>query len=137
MSIGESFYSTNSIYSGDGTFAANAGISAVLYGQKADSASAAAIILASTANLTTAGAKLVSVRNAVSVEKAAIDKDGMIQLGIGSGLVAKPTCDSTQRGKLWFTAAPPADAGATGADTLDVCRKDAADGYAWVAISIL
>jgi len=39
---------------------------------------------------------------------------------------AKPTCDATHQGTLWFTQ------GATGVkDTLEVCAKDATDAYAW------
>lgn len=46
--------------------------------------------------------------------------------GAGTG---KPTCASAERGKVWFTQ------GATGvADTIEVCRKDASDAYAWAAL---
>jgi hypothetical protein len=39
---------------------------------------------------------------------------------------AKPTCDATHQGTLWFTQ------GTTGVkDTLEVCAKDATDAYAW------
>jgi hypothetical protein len=41
----------------------------------------------------------------------------------------RPTCDATQRGKLWYVA------GGTGtADTLEACVKDAADAYGWKAL---
>jgi hypothetical protein len=41
----------------------------------------------------------------------------------------KPTCDSARRGAIWY------DAGGVGAaDTLEVCRKDAGDAYAWVSL---
>lgn len=42
---------------------------------------------------------------------------------------AKPTCDAANRGRLWFTRAATLVA-----DTLEVCRKDNADAYAWVAL---
>jgi len=39
---------------------------------------------------------------------------------------AKPTCDASHRGTLWFTQ------GAAGVkDTLEVCAKDASDTYSW------
>jgi hypothetical protein len=41
----------------------------------------------------------------------------------------KPTCNAGNRGKVWY------DAGGAGvADTLEVCRKSAADAYAWTAL---
>lgn len=43
------------------------------------------------------------------------------------GATAKPACDSTSRGTIWYT---PGGAGV--ADTFEKCRKDAADAYAWV-----
>jgi hypothetical protein len=40
---------------------------------------------------------------------------------------AKPTCDATHRGTLWFTQQE-----ASGSkDALEVCAKDATDNYAW------
>lgn len=39
---------------------------------------------------------------------------------------AKPTCNSTTRGTMWFTKA-----GVGAADTLEVCAKDASENYAW------
>jgi hypothetical protein len=49
-------------------------------------------------------------------------------VAIGDG-GTKPTCDASNRGGLWY------DAGAAGAlDTLEVCRKDAANNYAWVSL---
>jgi len=41
----------------------------------------------------------------------------------------KPTCDSTYRGTLYYVAG-----GAGVLDTYEVCRKDAANVYAWVTI---
>jgi hypothetical protein len=46
-----------------------------------------------------------------------------------SDLGTKPTCDAGIRGGFWY------DAGGAGvADTFEVCRKDAADAYAWVSV---
>ena len=42
---------------------------------------------------------------------------------------AKPTCDSTKRGQLWYTQS---SAGVK--DALEVCAKDAGDAYAWRTI---
>ncbi len=42
---------------------------------------------------------------------------------------AKPACDQTRRGTLWYTS------GADGSkDDLEVCAKDAGDAYAWRAL---
>lgn len=41
----------------------------------------------------------------------------------------KPACDATQRGKIWLVAG-----GAGVLDTFEICRKDAADAYAWVSL---
>ena len=49
-------------------------------------------------------------------------------VAIGDG-GAKPTCEAATRGGIWY------DAGGAGvADTLEVCRKDGADAYAWVSL---
>jgi len=51
---------------------------------------------------------------------------GTIQL-VDTG--TKPTCDAAHRGQVWY------DAGGAGvADTYEICRKDAADAYAWTAL---
>lgn len=42
---------------------------------------------------------------------------------------AQPTCDSTIRGGMWRILG-----GAGVADTFEICRKDAADAYAWVTL---
>lgn len=39
---------------------------------------------------------------------------------------AKPTCDSTNRRRLWIVSG-----GVGVADTVEICTKDAADAYAW------
>jgi len=43
--------------------------------------------------------------------------------------VAEPTCNSSNRGKLTMV-----QGGAGVADTFRICRKDAADAYAWTAL---
>ncbi len=54
---------------------------------------------------------------------AKLEVNGGVRLSI---TIAKPACDSTKRGTLWFTQ------GAAGVkDTLEVCAKDAANAYAW------
>ena len=52
---------------------------------------------------------------------------GGLKLNINS--VAKPTCDDTARGVVWFS---PGGAGV--ADALEVCKKDAAGSFAWAAL---
>lgn len=42
---------------------------------------------------------------------------------------SKPTCDSSARGRVWFT-----ESSGGVADLFEVCRKDAADSYAWTAL---
>jgi len=49
--------------------------------------------------------------------------------GIKYATGTRPTCDSTYRGTLFYVAG-----GAGVLDTFEVCRKDAADAYAWVTI---
>jgi hypothetical protein len=55
--------------------------------------------------------------------EAKLEVNGSIRLNT---TIAKPTCDSSQRGTLWFT-----QGGAGVKDTLEVCAKDATDVYAW------
>jgi len=53
----------------------------------------------------------------------ALEVNGGVRLNT---TVAKPTCDSTIRGTMWFTQ------GAAGVkDKFEVCAKDAANAYAW------
>ncbi len=42
---------------------------------------------------------------------------------------AKPTCDSSARGRIWVT-----ESGAGVADAIEKCLKDAGDAYAWTAL---
>jgi len=70
-------------------------------------------------------------------EKLRIKADGMLEV---SGSVrlktppasVKPVCGSANRGLLWYTNGVTGT-GAT-ADTLEVCKKNAADAYAWIAL---
>jgi len=106
------------------------GASAVVRGLDADDASGVALSVRNSPTLTTAGAKIATFApdNANTV-KASIDKDGMLQFGVGN-TGAAPTCDATQRGKLWIVN------GGTGVtDTVTLCLKAAADTYSWVAIT--
>jgi len=48
-----------------------------------------------------------------------------LQLSTGS----KPTCNSTNRGYIWYVAG-----GAGVADTAEICRKDNLDAYAWTSL---
>ena len=52
--------------------------------------------------------------------------NGQIQL---SDVGSRPTCDAAHRGSFWY------EAGGVGvADTVEVCRKDASNNYAWVSV---
>jgi len=42
---------------------------------------------------------------------------------------SKPTCDSSKRGTIWNT-----EGGAGVADVAEICQKNAADAYVWIAI---
>lgn len=72
-------------------------------------------------------ANLVSFRTGTDAEAAGITREGGIKLNVQSG--ARPTCNSAARGTIHYS---PGGAGV--ADALEVCRKDAADAYAWVAL---
>lgn len=57
---------------------------------------------------------------------AGTGEEGVVRL---SDEGTKPTCAAGIRGAMWY------DAGGVGAaDTFEVCRKDAGDAYAWVAV---
>jgi len=62
---------------------------------------------------------------AQTLDVAGITRSAGVQYATGT----RPTCDATARGTTWYVAG-----GAGVADTLDVCRKDAADAYAWVTL---
>lgn len=55
-------------------------------------------------------------------------KTNQLQLAKAAG-GAKPTCDSAARGSFWYEAGGPGVA-----DTMEVCRKDGANAYAWVSV---
>jgi hypothetical protein len=101
---------------------------AYVQGGGGDGATAVSVSVNTPGTWTTAGAKIAIFSN--NGERSSIDKDGMLQIGFNS-VSARPACDASQRGKLWFAS------GAAGvADTLSVCRKDAADTYAWANIPL-
>lgn len=98
-----------------------------LRASNSDSSGTPAIVVTTANAFTTAGRKLLSIQNN-SVEKAAIDKDGGLQIGVGN-TAAAPTCDSNSRGKFWYQGG-----GAGVKDNVQVCAKDAANAYAWRTI---
>lgn len=50
-------------------------------------------------------------------------------LKISTGVISKPTCDSSARGNVWYIE------GSTGVvDTFEACRKDSNDVYAWTSM---
>lgn len=57
--------------------------------------------------------------------RANFPTDGGMKLATGT----RPTADAAHRGTVFYVAG-----GAGVADTLEICRKDAADNYAWVAL---
>lgn len=61
---------------------------------------------------------------------ATISNRGGHQLNIAGA--AEPTCDSTTRGLIWYTAG-----GAGVADKMQVCAKAAADTYAWRSMATI
>jgi len=66
---------------------------------------------------------LITLNDIGRTPTAQLEVDGGLRLNT---TLAKPTCDSTQRGTLWFT-----QGGAGVKDTLEVCAKDASGTYAW------
>lgn len=54
---------------------------------------------------------------------------GDVRINAEGGGTGKPTCNSTNRGRMWRT-----EGGAGVADTMEYCKKDAADAYAWTAL---
>lgn len=68
-----------------------------------------------------------SVATPADADVFQISSTGGVRLNIQSG--AKPTCEAAIRGTIHYS---PGGAGV--ADALEVCRKDAADAYAWVAL---
>jgi hypothetical protein len=110
-----------------GEFSSTAAVPIVIAGRQADGASSVGVALRTNSNLTTSGAKIVSVRNNVSTEVASIDKDGLLRVNAANA--AKPTCNATNRGRVFYL-----DGAAGVADTYEICMKDASDVYAWETI---
>lgn len=69
---------------------------------------------------------LTQWKNSAGTVLAAVGAEGGIQM---TGAGSKPTAGSAYRGMIWYT---PGGAGVL--DKLEVCRKDAADAYAWVTL---
>lgn len=71
-----------------------------------------------------------TVNNAGSLtELMRVTGDSTIVQSVQWNTGSKPTCNSGNRGKVWYVAG-----GAGVADTFEVCKKDAADAYAWTAL---
>jgi hypothetical protein len=96
----------------------------------ADSASAVAFSVRNYYTLVTPGARIATFSpDNDNTVKASIDKDGMLQFGIGN-TGAAPTCDATTRGTMWLVN------GGTGVtDTVSLCLKAAADTYSWITLT--
>lgn len=50
---------------------------------------------------------------------------GGIRLNKNAGSPAKPACDSSNRGTMWYTQ------GTTSKDSVEICTKDASNNYDW------
>lgn len=73
-----------------------------------------------------AGAKAYYGSNYIQANTSTNELEVRAGLRVNQANIARPTCDSTRRGVLWFVQ------GATGvADTHEICSKDASDAYAW------
>lgn len=70
----------------------------------------------------------VCIGNGTSTECDGEVAQGSVRLTPGA---AQPTCDASQRGKLWFTANGAAK------DALEICRRDAAFAYAWESVGTM
>lgn len=77
-------------------------------------------------------ASLITLFNAAS-DAATLSTDTVDIVKAGKAVQwttgSKPACAAGIRGTVWYVAG-----GAGVADTFEVCRKDAADAYAWVAL---
>lgn len=94
-------------------------------GAAANGASAVGVVLKNSNSFSTAGAKSVSIRNG-GTEIAFVGFEGGIRPSAGTP--GRPTCDETHRGQMFYVQA----AGGA-ADTMEWCKKDAGDSYAWTA----
>jgi len=130
--ISGSYLSVSQLYTGASGVSASYPLALQLSGSKADSATTVDTQIGTQYLLSTAGAEIVAFYNdaaAFTGKKAAIDKDGMLQIGIGN-TGAVPTCDATHnRGKLWLV-----NGGAGVTDTVSICLKASADTYSWVTL---
>ena len=117
----------DSLYSSTSSLYGNNNSRLQIVSAKTDGATAVAVSTSSNVAFSTAGATLLSIRNN-DVEQAAFDKDGAIRLNTAGG-AGQPACAAGIRGTVWYTAG-----GAGVLDKLEVCRKDAADAYAWVSL---
>lgn len=100
--------------------------SASIRGKDANDNAGIGVVLDNTIALTTDGAKTVDFKTG-GVSRAYIDHGGGIRLGLQDQ--AKPTCDASHRGTIWY------DPAANGSlDTLEICRKSALDSYDWVTL---
>lgn len=105
-------------------------VPAAVTGGGADGSTAVGLVVKNYTTLSTAGSKIATFApdNANTV-KASIDKDGMLQFGVGN-TGAAPTCDATQRGKIWLV-----NGGSGVTDTVTICLKAAADTYSWITLT--
>lgn len=104
----------------------DAGSPVFLQSKDASDGSAAAFQLVAITELTTTNDQLMTIKNGYTGSIVVqLDKDGMLQLGIGN-TDSTPTCDATQRGKIWIV-----EGGSGVADTVEICTKDGGDAYAW------
>ncbi len=120
---GTSQLATTGLFSASGS-----AISATVRGLVADGASAVGIVFDNFVSLSNATAKLISARNATT-ERAFVSYIGGLRTNAAN--TALPTASASYRGQILYL-----DSGAGVLDALYVCRKDAADAYAWVAINI-
>lgn len=107
------------------SFNGPAGNTVSIQGSVADGATAVSVVLRSSVNLTTAGAKLVSIRNSTSNEVVALPWEGGIQLNVQG--TAEPSCVEARRGEIIYVRG-----GVGVAETIRACLKDPTDeSYAW------
>jgi hypothetical protein len=100
-----------------------------LQGNITDGASAIQIQMGGFTSMANDGARMLVIYNnsAMTAEVFDVDEDGSIRLNISGG--TKPTCSSSERGRIYMT-----QGGAGVKDALEVCAKDAGDAYAWRTI---
>lgn len=127
--LAATYVGTGSVFAST-TIAGSTNASTHIGSRENDDASAVAVAVYPGTSLTTEGASIMTFApDTGNTVTAKITKAGMLQMGIGN-TAAPPTCDTTQRGKVWFRG------GAGGVtDTLSVCLKAAADTYSWVTIT--